>query len=174
MSTAYHLARRGRGVVLVDKLELTSGSTWHAAGLITAYHPTPNVKRVHWDSINLYNQVNISRNTIFSLLVESISLVSKDCENNRFVDICTGNIYKTTIYNIYSPDHGGDRAGGRLPPAGLAAARDLGGADGRVPLHAVAAAAQAVAHAAAGARAGGRAGPHPQHGQHPRRPLHPQ
>ena len=58
VSTAYHLARRGRGVVLVDKLELTSGSTWHAAGLITAYHPTPNVKRVHWDSINLYNQVN--------------------------------------------------------------------------------------------------------------------
>ena len=73
VSTAYHLARRGRGVLLVDKLELTSGSTWHAAGLITAYHPTPNVKRVHWDSINLYNQVHskgvneISRNIIFSL-----------------------------------------------------------------------------------------------------------
>ena len=72
VSTAYHLARRGRGVLLVDKLELTSGSTWHAAGLITAYHPTPNVKRVHWDSINLYNQVHsegineISRNSIFS------------------------------------------------------------------------------------------------------------
>ena len=70
--TAYHLARRGRQVTLLDKLELTSGSTWHAAGLITAYHPTPNVKRVHWDSINLYNQVHskgvngISRNIIFS------------------------------------------------------------------------------------------------------------
>ena len=33
------------------------GSTWHAAGLITAYHPTPNVKRVHWDSLSLYSQI---------------------------------------------------------------------------------------------------------------------
>ena len=57
VSTAYHLARRGRDVLLLEKLELTSGSTWHAAGLITAYHPTPNVKRVHWDSLTLYNQI---------------------------------------------------------------------------------------------------------------------
>ena len=55
--TAYHLARRGRQVTLLDKLELTSGSTWHAAGLITAYHPSPNVKRVHWESLNFYNQI---------------------------------------------------------------------------------------------------------------------
>ena len=55
--TAYSLARRGRQVTLVDKSELTAGSTWHAAGLITAYHPTPNVKRVHWDSLTLYSQI---------------------------------------------------------------------------------------------------------------------
>lgn len=55
--TAYHLARRGRDVLLLEKSELTAGSTWHAAGLITAYHPTPNVKRVHWDSLNFYNQI---------------------------------------------------------------------------------------------------------------------
>ena len=36
---------------------MTSGSTWHAAGLITAYHPAPNVKRVHWESLNFYNQI---------------------------------------------------------------------------------------------------------------------
>ena len=30
--TAYHLARRGRDVLLLEKLDLTSGSTWHAAG----------------------------------------------------------------------------------------------------------------------------------------------
>ncbi|MBE8158540.1 MAG: FAD-dependent oxidoreductase, partial [Betaproteobacteria bacterium] len=32
---AYHLARAGMGVVLLEKSELTSGSTWHAAGQIT-------------------------------------------------------------------------------------------------------------------------------------------
>ena len=36
---------------------MTSGSTWHAAGLITAYHPAPNVKRVHWESLQFYNQI---------------------------------------------------------------------------------------------------------------------
>jgi dimethylglycine dehydrogenase len=55
--TAYHLARKGRDVLLLEKSELTAGSTWHAAGLITAYHPTPNVKRVHWESLNFYNQI---------------------------------------------------------------------------------------------------------------------
>jgi len=57
VSTAYHLARRGRDVLLLEKSELTAGSTWHAAGLTTLYHPTPNVKRVHWDSFTLYNQI---------------------------------------------------------------------------------------------------------------------
>ncbi|MGD9236673.1 MAG: FAD-dependent oxidoreductase, partial [Desulfobacterales bacterium] len=34
-STAYHLAKMGwQDVVLVEKDELTSGSTWHAAGLV--------------------------------------------------------------------------------------------------------------------------------------------
>ena len=55
--TAYHLARRQKEVLLLEKLEVTSGSTWHAAGLITAYHPAPNVKRVHWESLNFYNQI---------------------------------------------------------------------------------------------------------------------
>ena len=35
-SIAYHLARRGwTDVLLLDKGELTSGSTWHAAGWIS-------------------------------------------------------------------------------------------------------------------------------------------
>jgi dimethylglycine dehydrogenase len=34
VSTLYHLARKGwSDVVLVERKELTSGSTWHAAGL---------------------------------------------------------------------------------------------------------------------------------------------
>ncbi|HCV45620.1 MAG TPA: hypothetical protein DF909_05945, partial [Deltaproteobacteria bacterium] len=34
-STLYHLAKMGwNDVVLVEKIEYTSGSTWHAAGLL--------------------------------------------------------------------------------------------------------------------------------------------
>lgn len=59
-SIAYHLARASGGnhrVLLLEKSELTAGSTWHAAGLITFYHPGINVKRLHWDSMNLYTQL---------------------------------------------------------------------------------------------------------------------
>ena len=36
-STAYHLAKRGcQDVVLLERAQLTSGTTWHAAGLVEA------------------------------------------------------------------------------------------------------------------------------------------
>ncbi len=41
-------------MVLLEKTDLTAGSTWHAAGLTTTYHPGINVKRLHWYSMNLY------------------------------------------------------------------------------------------------------------------------
>uniref|UniRef100_A0A8C5ENU7 Dimethylglycine dehydrogenase, mitochondrial n=1 Tax=Gouania willdenowi TaxID=441366 RepID=A0A8C5ENU7_GOUWI len=54
-SLAYHLAKRGvKDVVLLEKSELTAGSTWHAAGLTTYYHPGINVKKIHYDSLKLY------------------------------------------------------------------------------------------------------------------------
>uniref|UniRef100_A0A7N5ZWV8 Dimethylglycine dehydrogenase n=1 Tax=Anabas testudineus TaxID=64144 RepID=A0A7N5ZWV8_ANATE len=55
VSLAYHLAKGGmKDVVLLEKSELTAGSTWHAAGLTTYYHPGINLKKVHYDSIKLY------------------------------------------------------------------------------------------------------------------------
>ncbi|XP_078718033.1 LOW QUALITY PROTEIN: dimethylglycine dehydrogenase, mitochondrial [Lampetra fluviatilis] len=58
VSVAYHLARAGAsGVVLLEKSELTAGSTWHAAGLTTYFHPGINLKKIHHDSIKLYEQL---------------------------------------------------------------------------------------------------------------------
>lgn len=46
-SIAYHLARRGwTDVMLLDKGELTSGSTWHAAGMGTHFHTSPTIMRM--------------------------------------------------------------------------------------------------------------------------------
>ncbi|XP_061554849.1 dimethylglycine dehydrogenase, mitochondrial [Phycodurus eques] len=57
-SVAYHLAKSGmKDVVLLEKTELTAGSTWHAAGLTTYYHPGINLKKVHYDSIKLYERL---------------------------------------------------------------------------------------------------------------------
>ncbi|GFV38534.1 dimethylglycine dehydrogenase, mitochondrial [Trichonephila clavipes] len=59
-STAYHLARLGmKDVVLLEKSELTAGSTWHAAGLTTFYNPGINMKKLHFHSINLFSQLEV-------------------------------------------------------------------------------------------------------------------
>ncbi|XP_041706572.1 dimethylglycine dehydrogenase, mitochondrial isoform X2 [Coregonus clupeaformis] len=58
VSIAYHLAKAGqKDVVLLEKSELTAGSTWHAAGLTTYYHPGINLKKVHYHSIKLYESL---------------------------------------------------------------------------------------------------------------------
>lgn len=46
-SIAYHLARRGAtDVVLLEKSELTAGTTWHAAGLVGQLRATQNMTRL--------------------------------------------------------------------------------------------------------------------------------
>lgn len=57
-SIAYHLAKAGqKDVVILEKTELTAGSTWHAAGLTTYYHPGINIKNIHYYSIKLFEQL---------------------------------------------------------------------------------------------------------------------
>ncbi len=59
VSALYHLARKGWGeeVVLIEKGELTSGSTWHAAGLLPLFNMSYSVGQVHKYSVNLYPQL---------------------------------------------------------------------------------------------------------------------
>ncbi|MCH8866189.1 MAG: FAD-dependent oxidoreductase [Proteobacteria bacterium] len=59
VSALYHLAKKGWGddVVLLEKAELTSGSTWHAAGLLPLFNMSYSVGQVHKYSVNLYRQL---------------------------------------------------------------------------------------------------------------------
>lgn len=51
----YHLAKAGwTDVLLLERSELTSGSTWHAAGNLFALTRPSNAQRLHVYSINLY------------------------------------------------------------------------------------------------------------------------
>ena len=55
MGLLYHLALEGwRDVVLVEKGELTSGSTWHAAGQCPHFNGSLNMTRVHLYGTQLY------------------------------------------------------------------------------------------------------------------------
>ena len=59
-SVAYHLARAGwSDLVLLDKGALTSGSTCHAAGLVTQFNPSPTMMRFRRYSIELYRELGV-------------------------------------------------------------------------------------------------------------------
>jgi 4-methylaminobutanoate oxidase (formaldehyde-forming) len=59
-SVAYHLAKAGwRDVLLVEKGQLTSGSTCHAAGLVTQFNPSPTMMRFRRYSVELYRELDV-------------------------------------------------------------------------------------------------------------------
>ena len=54
----YHLTKEGwSDVVLVEKGELTSGSTWHAAGLIPHFIGSLNLAKIHFHGSELYKSL---------------------------------------------------------------------------------------------------------------------
>ena len=58
VSTLYHLAKKGwSNVVLVERKELTSGSTWHAAGLLPLFNMSYSVGQLHRYSVELYEKL---------------------------------------------------------------------------------------------------------------------
>ncbi len=58
VSVLYHLAKAGmRDVMLVEKNELTSGSTWHAAGGVTTLNSDANVSRLQKYTFDLYREL---------------------------------------------------------------------------------------------------------------------
>lgn len=55
VSTLYHLARMGwSDVCLLERHELTSGSTWHAAGLLPLFNLSYSVGKLHQYSVDFY------------------------------------------------------------------------------------------------------------------------
>jgi sarcosine dehydrogenase len=57
-SIAYHLARRGvRDVVLLERLQLTHGATWHAAGLVGQLRSSSNLTRLMRYGAELYGKL---------------------------------------------------------------------------------------------------------------------
>ena len=57
-STAYHLARNGcKDVVVLERAKLTSGSTWHAAGLVGQLRSSANVTQLLKYSVELYDRL---------------------------------------------------------------------------------------------------------------------
>ncbi len=58
VATLYHLAKKGwTDVTLLERKELTSGSTWHAAGLLPLFNMSYSVGQLHKHSVRLYGEL---------------------------------------------------------------------------------------------------------------------
>ena len=58
VSALYHLAKKGwSDVVLIERKELTSGSTWHAAGLLPLFNMSYSVGQIHKYSVKFYQEL---------------------------------------------------------------------------------------------------------------------
>src|SRR6201992_2662314 len=57
-SVLYHLTKAGwKDVLLIEREELTAGSTWHAAGGMHTVNGDPNVAKLQQYTINLYKEI---------------------------------------------------------------------------------------------------------------------
>ena len=56
-STAYHLAKIGVETILLERKKLTSGTTFHAAGLVGQLRSNANITQLLGYSVELYNKI---------------------------------------------------------------------------------------------------------------------
>ena len=57
-SCAYHIAKFGwKDVILLERDQLTSGTTWHAAGLVSQLGPSATVTKIRKYTLDLYKEL---------------------------------------------------------------------------------------------------------------------
>ena len=82
VSTLYHLTKKGwSDVVLLERKELTSGSTWHAAGLLPLFNVSYSVGQIHKYSVKLYG--TLERETGQHVGFKKVSNIRLACTADR-------------------------------------------------------------------------------------------
>ncbi len=88
-SVAYHLAKRGwKDVLLLERKELTCGTTWHAAGLIGQLRATQNLTRLAVYSAELYD--GLEKETGQATGYRRHGSLSVACDRERFEELKRG------------------------------------------------------------------------------------
>jgi dimethylglycine dehydrogenase len=82
VSTLYHLAKLGwSDSVLIERKELTSGSTWHAAGLLPLFNLSYSVGKMHQYSVDLYP--SLEAETGLNVGFSNVSNIRLACTRDR-------------------------------------------------------------------------------------------
>ena len=85
-STAYHLARDHKAdVVLLERGQLTSGSTWHAAGLVGQLRSSASITRLLKQSVELYT--TLERETGLATGWKQNGGLRLACNKERWIEI---------------------------------------------------------------------------------------
>ena len=85
-STAYHLAKQGvSDVVLIEKDQLTAGSTWHAAGMVGQLRASASITRLLQYSVELYQSLEAL--TGLSTGWKSTGSIRLCCTKDRRIEI---------------------------------------------------------------------------------------
>ena len=84
-STAYHLARDHKAdVVLLEQNKLTSGSTWHAAGLVGQLRSSASITQVLKYSVDLYKRLD--RETGLATGWKMTGCLRLACNEDRWIE----------------------------------------------------------------------------------------
>src|SRR4029078_6626073 len=84
-SSAYHLARDHKAdVILLEQNKLTSGSTWHAAGLVGQLRSSASITQVLKYSVELYK--NLARETGLETGWKMTGCLRLACNQDRWIE----------------------------------------------------------------------------------------
>ena len=83
---AYHLANNGWDTVLIERDVLTSGTTWHAAGMVTQLGTTPQITKIRKNSVKFYNNLkNITGLDTSFIQTGSINIATTKSRQQEFL-----------------------------------------------------------------------------------------
>ncbi len=84
-STAYHLAKLGKEVLLLERHQLSAGSTWHAAGLVGQLRSNANITRLLGHSVALYK--SLEAETGLATGWKQTGGLRLACNENRWIEL---------------------------------------------------------------------------------------
>ena len=89
-SCAYHLAKFGwKDIILLERDKLTSGTTWHAAGLVSQLGPSATITKIRKYSLDLYKELEKKIGHSAGLRLNGIgSLTILDCSARACIIDC--------------------------------------------------------------------------------------
>ena len=106
VSTLYHLAKKGwKDVVLIERAELTAGSTWHAAGLLPLFNMSYTVGQLHKYSVDLYKRLPAETGQDVSFHVTgNLRLATSKQRMDEYLKYCSTANTIGVPFRIITPD----------------------------------------------------------------------